>query len=76
MVSACSTTPTPPNPLPTRPPKGDKRLFIRADELEAAWSLYTPLLHALEKQKVGGVGVVGLLRAKLSSQAFQDQYQI
>ncbi|KIZ06619.1 glucose-6-phosphate 1-dehydrogenase [Monoraphidium neglectum] len=31
---------------------GDKRLFIRADELEAAWNLYTPLLHALEKNKV------------------------
>ncbi|GBF96382.1 hypothetical protein Rsub_09181 [Raphidocelis subcapitata] len=32
--------------------QGDKRLFIRADELEAAWSLYTPLLHSLERQKV------------------------
>ncbi|KAI8464825.1 MAG: glucose-6-phosphate dehydrogenase [Monoraphidium minutum] len=30
---------------------GDKRLFIRADELEAAWDLYTPLLHSLEKNK-------------------------
>ncbi|KAF8072377.1 G6PD2 [Scenedesmus sp. PABB004] len=27
---------------------GDKRLFIRADELEAAWALYTPVLHELE----------------------------
>lgn len=32
--------------------QGDKRLFIRADELEAAWNLYTPLLHGLEKNKV------------------------
>lgn len=32
--------------------QGDKRLFIRSDELEAAWDLYTPLLHGLEKNKV------------------------
>nr|QKY15001.1 plastidic glucose-6-phosphate dehydrogenase (G6PDC) [Polytomella parva] len=31
---------------------GDKRLFIRSDELEAAWSLFTPALHALEEKKV------------------------
>jgi len=31
---------------------GDKRLFIRYDELEAAWGLYTPVLHELEATKV------------------------
>ena len=31
---------------------GDKRLFIRNDELEAAWALFTPLLDALD---AGGV---------------------
>uniref|UniRef100_A0A7S0REG9 Glucose-6-phosphate 1-dehydrogenase n=1 Tax=Pyramimonas obovata TaxID=1411642 RepID=A0A7S0REG9_9CHLO len=31
---------------------GDKRLFIRVDELEAAWELFTPLLHALEAERV------------------------
>jgi len=31
---------------------GDKRLFIRSDELEAAWGLFTPLLHQLETDKV------------------------
>ena len=31
---------------------GDKRLFIRVDELEAAWDLYTPLLHEIEAKKV------------------------
>lgn len=31
---------------------GDKRLFIRYDELEAAWDLYSPVLHELEEQKV------------------------
>lgn len=28
--------------------KGDKSLFIRADELEAAWDIFTPVLHDLE----------------------------
>jgi len=31
---------------------GDKRLFIRADELEAAWALFTPILKELEETKV------------------------
>lgn len=29
--------------------QGDKSLFIRADELAAAWDVFTPLLHELEK---------------------------
>jgi glucose-6-phosphate 1-dehydrogenase len=32
--------------------QGDKRLFIRNDELEAAWDLYTPVLHELEAAAV------------------------
>jgi len=32
--------------------QGDKRLFIRNDELEAAWELYTPVLHELEEAGV------------------------
>ena len=31
---------------------GDKRLFIRNDELEAAWKLFTPLLDKIEQQKI------------------------
>ena len=31
---------------------GDKRLFIRADELEAAWNIFTPLLHAIEEHRI------------------------
>lgn len=31
---------------------GDKRLFIRADELEAAWELFTPLLQEIEDRKL------------------------
>lgn len=31
---------------------GDKRLFIRHDELDAAWKLFTPVLHELEAKQV------------------------
>lgn len=31
---------------------GDKRLFIRHDELEAAWRLFTPVLHEIEDKQV------------------------
>eukprot|EP00798_Chlamydomonas_sp_ICE-L_P003710 gene3710-13777_t len=31
---------------------GDKRLFIRADELEQAWKLFTPVLHEIDEKRV------------------------
>ncbi|XP_077211231.1 glucose-6-phosphate 1-dehydrogenase, chloroplastic-like isoform X2 [Tasmannia lanceolata] len=31
--------------------KGEHRLFIRSDELDAAWALFTPLLKDLEEKK-------------------------
>ena len=32
--------------------RGDHSLFVRNDELEVAWSIFTPLLHTLEQQKI------------------------
>ncbi|XP_052485246.1 glucose-6-phosphate 1-dehydrogenase, chloroplastic isoform X2 [Gossypium raimondii] len=32
--------------------EGERRLFIRSDELDAAWSLFTPVLAELEEQKI------------------------
>ncbi|KAK4784829.1 hypothetical protein SAY86_019197 [Trapa natans] len=32
--------------------EGERRLFIRSDELNAAWSLFTPVLKELEKKKI------------------------
>jgi len=29
--------------------RGEKGLFIRSDELEAAWSIFTPVLHAIDE---------------------------
>jgi len=33
--------------------RGDHNLFVRADELEASWKVFTPLLHELDKSKEG-----------------------
>jgi glucose-6-phosphate 1-dehydrogenase len=32
--------------------RGEKSLFIRTDELEAAWEIFTPVLHTLEQERV------------------------
>ncbi|KAJ4844625.1 Glucose-6-phosphate 1-dehydrogenase 1, chloroplastic [Turnera subulata] len=32
--------------------EGERRLFIRSDELDAAWSLFTPMLNELEYKKI------------------------
>ncbi|XWS68766.1 hypothetical protein CRYUN_Cryun04dG0120200 [Craigia yunnanensis] len=32
--------------------EGERRLFIRSDELDAAWSLFTPVLRELEGKKI------------------------
>ncbi|KAL4619909.1 hypothetical protein ACB092_06G114900 [Castanea dentata] len=32
--------------------EGERRLFIRSDELDAAWTLFTPLLNELEEKKI------------------------
>lgn len=47
--------------------EGERRLFIRSDELDAAWNVFTPLLKALEEKKTapelysyGSSGPVGV----------------
>lgn len=32
--------------------RGDHNLFVRADELEAAWKIFTPILHQIEREKI------------------------
>jgi len=32
--------------------KGDHNLFVRNDELVAAWNIFTPLLHKIENERV------------------------
>jgi len=32
--------------------RGDHNLFVRVDELEAAWKIFTPILHQIENEKI------------------------
>ncbi len=32
--------------------RGDRSLFIRSDELQAAWDIFTPVLHDIEQQQL------------------------
>lgn len=32
--------------------RGDRSNFVRADELQEAWKIFTPVLHQLEQQKI------------------------
>lgn len=32
--------------------RGDHNLFVRDDELDAAWRIFTPILHQLEREKI------------------------
>ncbi len=32
--------------------KGDRSLFLRSDELEASWAIFTPLLHEMDENRV------------------------
>lgn len=32
--------------------RGDHNLFVRGDELAAAWKIFTPLLHAIEQERI------------------------
>ena len=32
--------------------RGDQSQFVRSDELEAAWAIFTPLLHQIEREKI------------------------
>ena len=32
--------------------RGEQATFVRGDELDAAWKIFTPLLHHIEEKKV------------------------
>jgi glucose-6-phosphate 1-dehydrogenase len=32
--------------------RGDKSLFIRSDELQAAWDIFTPVLHEIDRLRL------------------------
>jgi glucose-6-phosphate 1-dehydrogenase len=54
--------------------KGDRSLFIRADELAAAWDVFTPVLQQMESEcldpEIYPYGSAGPLAAKALARAY------
>lgn len=37
---------------PSLSPRGDQQHFVRRDELRAAWNIFTPLLHGIDRGEI------------------------
>eukprot|EP01099_Mayorella_cantabrigiensis_P001102 TRINITY_DN1456_c0_g1_i1.p1 TRINITY_DN1456_c0_g1~~TRINITY_DN1456_c0_g1_i1.p1 ORF type:complete len:543 (-),score=134.35 TRINITY_DN1456_c0_g1_i1:190-1761(-) len=54
--------------------KGDHNLFVRADELEEAWRIFTPILHELEEKKIAPIPYVYGSRGPVQADELAKRY--
>jgi len=54
--------------------RGDHNLFVRGDELTAAWKIFTPVLHQIEKEKVKPITYKFGSRGPAESDALIEKY--
>jgi glucose-6-phosphate 1-dehydrogenase len=54
--------------------RGDHNLFVRSDELEAAWKIFTPLLHHIEGKKVKPIEYTFGSRGPVESDDLMSKY--
>jgi len=54
--------------------KGDRSHFVRDDELDVAWKIFTPILHWIDNDKPEPEPYVYGSRAPPSSSAFSAKY--
>jgi len=54
--------------------RGDHNLFVRGDELTAAWKIFTPLLHRIEGEKIKPEPYEFGSRRPVSSDALSKKY--
>ena len=54
--------------------KGDKANFVRVDELEEAWRIFTPVLHAIEQGQVKPENYTFGTRGPASLNGFVEKY--
>jgi len=54
--------------------RGDHNLFVRADELVAAWKIFTPMLHFIEKNKLAPIKYVYGSRGPKEADALMEKY--
>ena len=48
--------------------------FVRGDELEISWKIFTPLLHALEERKVKPIPYFRGTRGPVEADVLRDRY--
>jgi len=54
--------------------RGESGFFVRSDELEAAWRIFTPILHELEEKKVQPIPYVYGSRGPVESDALASRF--
>ncbi len=54
--------------------KGDHNLFVRNDELVAAWHIFTPILHQLELEKVKPIPYIAGSRGPREADHMLEKY--
>ncbi|KAI4340634.1 hypothetical protein MLD38_025448 [Melastoma candidum] len=56
--------------------EGERRLFIRSDELDAAWAIFTPLLRELEEKNITPEGYPFGSQGPISAQHLASRYNV
>ena len=54
--------------------RGEQATFVRSDELEAAWAIFTPLLHRIEEEKIKPEPYAFGSRGPASADIMMEQY--
>jgi len=54
--------------------RGDHNLFVRVDELDAAWKIFSPILHKLEKEKIKPIPYPFGSRGPVESDQLMQKY--
>lgn len=56
--------------------EGERRLFIRSDELDAAWAIFTPLLREPEEKKINPEGYPFGSQGPVAAQHLAYRYNV
>ena len=54
--------------------RGEQATFVRSDELEAAWSIFTPLLHQIEGERIKPIPYKFGSRGPTEADAMMESY--
>ena len=54
--------------------RGEQATFVRSDELDAAWAIFTPLLHRIETEKIKPIDYTFGSRGPIEADQMVSQY--